>query len=84
MTTERDARLEATGAWTLVAWGAANSSTKYITYCETCRIPTIEIPCLTCQAWCDAGRHIQLAAHARKSVRPKTTLKKEEGGNHEQ
>jgi hypothetical protein len=79
MGTERDARLEVTGAWTLAAWGAANSSTKYITYCEICRIPTIEIPCPTCQAWCDAGRHIQLAARALKSMQPKPIHPKEEG-----
>jgi hypothetical protein len=79
MSTERDARLEVTGAWTLAAWGAANSSTKYTTYCEICRIPTIETPCLTCQAWCDVGRHIQLAARAMKSMRPKPTLKKKGG-----
>ena len=76
MTIERNARLEATGAWVFTAWGAANSSTKYTTYCEICRIPTIETPCLTCQAWCDAGRHIQLAARAMESMRPKTTPKK--------
>jgi hypothetical protein len=39
MTTERDARLEATGAWTLAAWGAANSSTKYITYSVVPSLP---------------------------------------------
>jgi hypothetical protein len=82
MTIKRDARLKVTGAWTLAAWGAANSSTKYTTYCEICRIPTIETPCLTCQAWCDAGHHIQLAAHAMKSMQPKPTMKKK-GENHE-
>jgi hypothetical protein len=79
MAIKRNARLEVTGAWILAAWGAANSSTKYTTYCEICRIPAIETPCLTCQTWCDAGRHIQLAARAMKSMRPKPTLKKKGG-----
>jgi hypothetical protein len=83
MSKERQAPLDA-GPIGKVAWWAANSSVNYSLSCPICRIPTIEIPCLTCQAWCDAGRHIQLAARAMKSVRPKTTLKKEEGGNHEQ
>jgi hypothetical protein len=76
MTTERNARLEATGAWTLAAWGAANSNTNYITHCEVCRIPTSKTLCPTCQAWCDTGRHIQLAARAMESMRLKTTPKK--------
>jgi hypothetical protein len=83
MSKERQAPLDA-GPIGKVAWWAANSSVNYSLSYPICRIPTIEIPCLTCQAWCDAGRHIQLAARAMKSVRPKTTLKKEEGGNHEQ
>jgi hypothetical protein len=45
----------------------ANSTPKYITHCEVCRIPTLEPLCPTCQSWCNVGRHIQLAARAMKA-----------------
>jgi hypothetical protein len=83
MTTERNARLEATGAWTLAAWGAANSNTKYTTPREICRIPTTETPCPTCQAWRGVGRYIQLAARAIERVWPKSTHPKRRGGAYE-
>lgn len=80
MTIKRNARLEVTGAADCCcSWGAANSSTKYTTYCEICKIPTIETPCPTCQAWCDVGHHVQSAARAMKSMRPKPTPKKKGG-----
>jgi hypothetical protein len=43
----------------------ADSPPTYTTqHCEICGIPTRKTPCSTCRAWCDAGRHIQLAARA--------------------
>jgi hypothetical protein len=62
--------------------GFATSTPEYITFCEVCRIPASETLCPTCQAWCDAGRHIQLAARAMKACGNPSTLKK--GKNHEQ
>jgi hypothetical protein len=56
--------------------GFANSDIKYITHCEVCRIPTLEPLCPTCQSWCDIGHHVQSAARAMESMRPKTTPKK--------
>jgi hypothetical protein len=68
MSKERQAPLDA-GPIGKVAWLAANSSVNYSLSCPICRIPTIEIPCPTCQAWYDVGNHIQLAARAMKSIR---------------
>jgi hypothetical protein len=81
MSKERQAPLDA-GPIGKVAWLAANSSVNYSLSCPICRIPTIETPCPTCQAWCDVGSHIQLAARVMKSMRPKTTRRRED--NHEQ
>jgi hypothetical protein len=78
MSKERQAPLDA-GPIGKMAWLAANSSVNYSLSCSICRIPTIETLCPTCQAWCDVGHHIQLAAGAMKSIRPETTPKKKGG-----
>jgi hypothetical protein len=59
--------------------GSGKSSTNYTLFCRVCGIPTLDPLCPTCQAWCDVGSHIQSAARAMKSMRPKPIHPKEEG-----